>query len=237
MSESPAAAGRPPGPPGRLDNGLHADRFVPLVDLAVDTVPAVLDALRRARIAAYADPPGALGDGDGPRLGRLSVAAAERSDAAPIVASVLRTSGVPARRDPWDGLDAGTTDEAFAALVADWPVDTIAAVRAAERDLTREDAEWRARLQLPALSDEVDLEEEHYVPPPPPPLPRLALATVGALTVLVAALLVMVFGGRLGLEGELPFLLGVAGVLISAGILVMRLRERPDDEDDDGAIV
>jgi hypothetical protein len=29
----------------------------------------------------------------------------------------------------------------------------------------------------------------------------------------------------------------VAGILLGAGMLVMRLRDRPDDEDDDGAVV
>jgi hypothetical protein len=41
-----------------------------------------------------------------------------------------------------------------------------------------------------------------------------------------------------GLPTDMTFLLGVAGILIGAGMLVMRLREQPaDDEGDDGAII
>jgi hypothetical protein len=40
----------------------------------------------------------------------------------------------------------------------------------------------------------------------------------------------------MGLANQLVWVLGVGGVLLGAGILVSRLRERPD-EDDDGAAV
>jgi hypothetical protein len=32
-------------------------------------------------------------------------------------------------------------------------------------------------------------------------------------------------------------LLGVGSLLLGAGLLIMRLRERPDDDDDDGAVI
>ncbi len=35
----------------------------------------------------------------------------------------------------------------------------------------------------------------------------------------------------------MTFLLGVGGLLVGAGMLVMRLRERPDEDDDDGAVL
>jgi hypothetical protein len=220
----------------RRDNGLSASAFVPLADVDAEIGPDLLRVLERARIAAYLDA-AASAPLDGVLRRRLYVAASERSDARTIVASAMRsirpagTAGGPAPlADPLDEID---TDEQFAALIADWHVDTVAAVRSAERDLTREDAEWRARLEPPA--DAVWLDDEHYTPPAPPPLPRLALPTVWALVLLVLSLAVLVFGGRLGLSGDLTFLLGVAGILISAGMLIMRLRERP--EDDDGAVV
>ncbi len=123
----------------------------------------------------------------------------------------------------------------FDALVGDWHVDTINAVRAAERDLTREDADWRMRLQLPAAAPDAD---DHYVPPAPPPLPRLASATILALVVVAASVLLLAFGQALGLPGDLAFLAGVAGILVGAGLLIMRLRDSSDDdEDDDGAVI
>ncbi len=79
-------------------------------------------------------------------------------------------------------------ESAFAEIVADWHVDTTEAVRKAERDLSREDANWRAALQPPVeeLADPTYWPEEHYEPPPPPPaLPRLAAPTAPAQSVLL----------------------------------------------------
>ncbi len=214
MTSGPAA--------GRRDNGLSAPAYVPLSAVEPRLAEHILDALRRARIAAYVVPAEPPDDRD-----QLFVAADERSDARSVVASAARSF---AQTSGDDGL---SSDHAFDDLVADWHVDTVAAVRSAERDLRREDAEWRARLRPTPSSD-----EEHYVPPPAPPLPRLTGATVRALLVLVAALAVLAFGGMLGLGPDLRFLLGVAGLLTGAGLLVMRLRDRPPgDEDDDGAML
>lgn len=264
MSAEPEAMTSPDGQ--RETNGLDAARFVALADLPDRFVPPVFDALRRARIAAYAEP---VEDGR-----RVYADAGELSDARPIARSAIRAldpealSGAdPVWRDPLRSVDA---DALFAGLVADWQVDTVAAVRQAQRDLSREDAEWRSRLLVPEpapepaadsvaeRTDETDHTEatdrgtrpcegpgdtdpydpeDHYVPPPPPPLPRLALATVAALTVIGLSIAVLAFGGWFGLAGDMAFLVGVAGVLIGAGMLVMRLRERPDEDDDDGAIV
>lgn len=237
------------GPEGvrRVDNGLFAESYVPLTDIDPDVGSYLLTALSRARIAAYLDPAPDGGDGR-----RLFVASAERADARTIVAAAVRglgaeaaatddedASGAVAQRkpppvDPLDGVD---TDAAFAELVADWHVDTIAAVREAERELRREDAEWRARLVRPAVDEPVWLDDDHYVPPPPPPLPRLAAPTIGAMSLLAVSILLLGLGGAFGLATDLTMLLGVLGVLVGAWMLFMRLRDHPDDEDDDGAIV
>src|SRR5581483_2826171 len=99
------------------------------------------------------------------------------------------------------------TDSAFRELIADWHVDTVTAVREAERDLSREDAEWRARLIKPPA-----LDEDHYIPPPPPPLPRLAAPTILAMTVLAVSILVLGLGGHFGLANGLTFVLGIGGI-------------------------
>jgi hypothetical protein len=214
--------------PARHGNGLDADTYVPLVDVDPEVGEQLLVALRRARIPAYVEPAGE------PRRRRLFVASADRGDARIVVRAATRGGAAP---DPFDALEGVDTDAEFTRLVGEWDVDTLAAVRAAERDLTREDAEWRARLE-PGFPDASVGDDEHYVPPAPPPLPRLAGATVFALIVLAASIVVLALGDTFGLDSEFAFLLGVAGILVGSGLLIMRLRAHPpDDEGDDGAIV
>jgi hypothetical protein len=217
---------------GRVDNGLQASAYVPLTDVDPTVGWHLLTALGRARIAAYLDDTPVPTDRQ-----RLFVASDDRGDARTIVAAAIRALGpaaVPEQRDPLDDVD---TDTAFRALVADWRVDTVAAVRDAERDLTREDAEWRSRVGRVRPSDEVDLDDEHYVPPPPPPLPRLARPTVVAMTVLALSILLLAFGGWLGLGESVTLVLGIGGLIGSAAILFTRVREHESDEDDDGSAV
>lgn len=226
-----------PAPGTRLDNGLVAPSYVPLTDIEDHIGRSLLVMLARARIAAYL----AGIDGDPSSRKRLFVAAEERADARTIVAAAVRSlrgdepQPPPApREDPLEGVD---TDAAFAALVADWHVDTVAAVRDAERQLRQEDADWRANLQQPPVDDPVWLDDDHYVPPEPPPLPRLAAPTVGAMALLAISILLLGLGGDFGLASDLTLLLGVLGVLLGAWMLFMRLRDRRDDDDDDGAVV
>ncbi len=224
-----------PGGSGHLDNGLRALTYVPLTDVDPDVGQHLLAALGRARIAAYLGPVPTTES----EQRRLFVASEERVDARTIVAAAVRAMGaeqpeLPPQSDPLAGVD---TDSAFDQLVAGWKIDTIAAVRDAERDLTREDAEWRARLIKPQAADEVWLDEDHYIPPPPPPLPRLAAPTIIAMTVLAISIMLLGLGGEIGLASDFTVVLGIAGLLLGAGILFTRVREyRRDDEDgDDGA--
>lgn len=233
MSQGPDLGPARSDEPGRLDNGLLAAAYVPLTDVDLAMGKALLTLLGRAHIAAYLNP---LTDES---RRRLFVAAGERADARTIVATALRadaegdTEPTPTTDDPLAGID---TDAAFAELVADWHVDTLAAIREAERQLRDEDEDWKARLNRPPVDDPVWLDDDHYVPPPPPPLPRLAPATVGAVLLLLGSIALLAFGSLLDLGSDVVYLLGVGGVLASAWMLVMRLRDRNDD-DDDGAVV
>jgi hypothetical protein len=223
------------GGAGRLDNGLRAPTYVPLTDVDPDVGRHLLTALGRARIAAYLGPVSAA-EGD---QRRLFVASEERVDARTIVVATVRALGaeqpdLPPSSDPLAGVD---TDSAFDELVADWHVDTVAAVREAERDLTREDAEWRARLIKPPAADEVWLDEDHYIPPPPPPLPRLAAPTIIAMSVLAISIMLLGLGGEFGLASGFTLVLGIAGLLLGATILLSRVREHRRDDDDDGAAI
>jgi hypothetical protein len=122
-------------------------------------------------------------------------------------------------------------------LIADWHVDTVTAVRDAERDLTRSDADWRARLLKPPADDPIWLDEDHYVPPPPPPLPRLSGATILGLLLIAGALVVLGLGATLGLGGGLPLVLGLTGLIGGVAILLSRVRDFRRDDDDDGAAI
>ena len=235
-----------PGPHERLDNGLRALAYVPLTDVDAEIGRQLLTALGRARIAAYL---GALEAADDQR--RLFVAAEERVDARTIVRATVRALGTSAddvpeipvapagTGDPLAGLD---TEAIFAELVADWHVDTHAAIRRAERDLTREDADWRARLaqegrqgQQPIDEEPAWLDDDHYVPPPPPPLPRLSMPAVLGIVILAVSIFVLGAGTLLGLPDNVARVLGIAGLLVGVGVLLTRVRDFHRDEDDDGA--
>jgi hypothetical protein len=231
--------------PERVDNGLLAASYVPLTDIDTDVGRQLLTVLGRARIAAYLDPVAT-------RVGerRLFVAADERGDARTIVSAAISALNGPTPADeaetdaagdtkqdpPADPLAGIDTDAAFAELIADWHVDTVAAVREAERQLRREDADWGLHFQQPQIEDPVWLDDDHYVPPSPPPLPRLAAPTILAIVIMVASILMLALGGKLGFSPDFTLLSGVCGLLAGACVLVMRLRDRRDD-DDDGAVL
>ncbi len=73
----------------RRDNGLDAPSFVPLVEVDAGLGDQLLNALARARIAAYLDP---IPD---PNRRLLYAAAADRADARTIVARVGRAATEP----------------------------------------------------------------------------------------------------------------------------------------------
>jgi hypothetical protein len=222
--------------PDAWNNGLLASSYVALTDVPATVAPQLLSALSRARIAAYlAEAPGSHG------ALRLYVASSERSDARTIVATVVRANGgelppdASDRVDPLAGIDA---EAEFAALIADWHVDTHHAIRDAERELSREDEDWRARLnQDEPVDDELTwLDEGHYVPPTPPPLPRPTAPIVLGMVLVLVSILLFAFGDPLGIPFTLSLFLGVSGIITALVLFVMRLREYRDD-DDDGAVL
>jgi hypothetical protein len=225
---NPDAQSRP-GETPRRDNGLRAASYVALADVDPEVGDHLLTALGRARIAAYLEPAAE------PGRQRLFVATGDRADARTIVQVAAGSEGDSAMRPP-DLLDGLDPNAEFEALVAGWHVDTIQAVRSAERDLSREDADWRARIE-PGFGAPAEDEDEHYIPPAPPPLPRLSAATIFAIFILALSTAVLIVGSNFGLPSDFSFLLGVAGILVGAGLLIMRLRAQPPDEDDDGAVV
>jgi hypothetical protein len=227
-------------PSGRRDNGLEASSFVPVAEVDAEIGAVLLSALGRARIAAYLE---ATPD---PVRELLYAASNDRRDARTIIEAVSRanaanrdpaaTGSLPAVSPP-DTLAGRDTNAEFRALTADWHVDTVAAIRSAERDLNREDAEWRARISPPVASPDQGDEEEHFIPPVPPPLPRLSGGAVLGLVLILGSVLLLLAGAQLGLGTDTTFLLGIGGILVGAGVLVMKLRPQPSEDDDDGAII
>jgi hypothetical protein len=222
--------------PQPWSNGLLASSYVALTDVAATIAPQLLSALSRARIAAYlAEAPGSAGSL------RLYVASSERIDARTIVAAVVRANGGEAPKqsesdDPLAGIDA---DAEFAALVADWHVDTHTAIRDAERDLSREDEDWRLRLnrqEVPEDDELMWLDEGHYVPPNPPPLPRPTFPIVVGILLVIVSIMLFALGDPLGMPFPLSLFLGVSGIITALVLFVMRLRAYRDD-DDDGAVL
>jgi hypothetical protein len=221
---------------GPWSNGLLASSYVPLTDIETSVAPRVLTALERSRIAAYL----ASSGNDGTL--RLYVASGERSDARTVVAAVLRASGadtepIPERsEDPLAGVDA---DAEFAAIVADWHVDTHDAIRKAEHDLSREDEDWRLRLnqqETPDTDELTWLDDDHYVPPNPPPIPRPTAPFVLGLLLIAIAIVLLALGSELGMAFETRLFIAVVAILSATGVFIWRLRARRD-EDDDGAVL
>jgi hypothetical protein len=158
------------------------------------------------------------------------------------------------RHDNADGPE--DIDAAFAEIVAGlerdaplgrWP-DTDEADREDGRPTAgRDDV---ARADSPTATDELDSDltgprnwsppqeaddEGHYEPPEPPPLPAPRPATLGGVVLIVLGVLLLVVPGALGVASTVSLPLGL--VAISGGIswLLLRMRNNPPNETDDGA--
>lgn len=81
-------------------------------------------------------------------------------------------------------------------------------------------------------------EEDHYVPPEPPPLPRLRPLTVVALVLIIAALVLLVLPGVIGLDARIGTPIALVALTFGGALLLLRIRQNPkapDDGRDDGA--
>ncbi|HUR13113.1 MAG TPA: hypothetical protein VM097_01335, partial [Mycobacteriales bacterium] len=83
----------------------------------------------------------------------------------------------------------------------------------------------------------LDRPDEHFEPPPPPPIPAPAPASLYAVLLVAAGLLLFATPGVLGLSSDVGLVLGVAALAGGAFLLVSRMRDRSPDDDDDGAVV
>ena len=84
--------------------------------------------------------------------------------------------------------------------------------------------------------------DEHYEPPTPPPIPRPQKATFAALIAIVGGVLLLVWQALNSDPSGGKQVIAVTMILVGAGVLVARMRDRAggsddDDDWDDGAVV
>jgi hypothetical protein len=83
----------------------------------------------------------------------------------------------------------------------------------------------------------LDRPEEHYVPPPPPPVQAPAPASLYATLLIAGGLLLVGAPGLLRLSTDTGLFLGVAAIAAGVAMLLSRMRDRSEDDGDDGAVV
>lgn len=249
--------GLPPPRRGRRDNGLDASAFTPLGDVDPRVGEHLLEVLKDAGIAAYLEPHSELNPYTramalpSPPRDRLWVDRASDARAANLIAehSAEPTADARASGHTLSGVDE---DAAWAQLVADFDRDIDVVVPPWPVDEDVPDLVPEPREDPNAAADSADEDEgppekpgpapddpeDHFQPPPPPPIPFPAPGTLGAVLMLALGALLLVAPSVLGIGTDAGFVLGVLGIVSGVGMLVWRVRERPDDGDDDnGAIV
>jgi hypothetical protein len=77
-------------------------------------------------------------------------------------------------------------------------------------------------------------DDEHYIPPEPPPLPRLRPLTLVALALIVAAMVLLVLPGVIGLDPRIGTPIALVALICGGGMLLLRVRQSPRKQDDDG---
>jgi hypothetical protein len=233
---------------GRLDNGLDASLWSPLRDVDPRIGEHLLDLLQAVGIAAYLEPSADVEPYTrsvslpSPPSDRLFVDRARRAEARSVVDEHVPAGAEgPAasqeeRREPPRGPERAVVrrdvDEE-----AEW-AGIVAAFEAEHGRNVVDDPP--SALPSPPVQHEVpilDRPDEHYEPPPPPPLPVPAPASLYAVLLVVFGVLLVGAPGVLRLSTDVGLILGVAAIASGVALLVSRMRERSDDDGDDGAVV
>ncbi|PRX97023.1 hypothetical protein [Allonocardiopsis opalescens] len=243
----------------RRGNGLHADSYEPLADLAPEHADAMLEALREAGVAAYAVPaprPGGAAVELAP-TDQLFVDSRAHEQAAEVLEALL-----PLLRDDGDEVSPLATE-----IVSDAPA--VPDEDAVWRDLvdrfndgSADRGDWPEREDLPEgsdgddgptdlldppgsaparsarrvvrgadESDAADDDEDHYTPPPPPPIPRGDLVSRLAWTALFAGPLFLIVA--MLVRWDMPGWLAFAAVAAFIGgfvVLVLRMGDQPPSD-------
>ena len=78
-------------------------------------------------------------------------------------------------------------------------------------------------------------DEEHYVPPEPPPLPRLRPLTIVALVLIVLGVVLLIIPAIVGLDARIATPIALVAITFGGGMLLLRVRQGPKPDRDDGA--
>jgi hypothetical protein len=229
---------------GRRNNGLDASLWSPVRDIDPRIGEHLLDLLEAVGIAAYLEP---SSDVDpytrsmslpSPPSDRLFVDRARRAEARTVVdqhvpagAEILDQRPEPAAESERPTVRPDLDEE------AEWAA--IVAVLEAEDGRNVVDDPPSAP-PAPPVQHEVpilDRPDEHYEPPPPPPLPVPAPASLYAVLLVVVGVLLVGAPGVLRLSTDVGLILGVTAIAGGVAMLVSRMRDRSDDDGDDGAVV
>jgi hypothetical protein len=232
---------------GRLDNGLDAALWSPLRDVDPRIGEHLLDVLQAAGIAAYLEPSADVGEYTrtvflpSPPSDRLFVDRARRAEARAVVDQNApraaeeqrgdRTAG--ARPEPAPVRREIDEDAEWARIVSAFEAEH-------GRNIVADPADEPAPMPPPPPHEPaiLDRPDEHYEPPPPPPLPVPAPASLYAVLLVLAGVVLVGFPGVLNLSSDVGLVLGVLVIGGGVALLVSRMRDRNlDDDGDDGAVV
>jgi hypothetical protein len=229
---------------GRRDNGLDASLWSPLRDVDPRIGEHLLDLLHAVGIAAYLEPSADVEPYTrsvslpSPPSDRLFVDRARRAEARSVV-----DEHVPAGAEAPDGQRPEQPRGPERAVVrrdvdeeAEW-AGIVAAFEAEHGRNVADDAPSTAPPPGPHEVPILDRPDEHYEPPPPPPLPVPAPASLYAVLLVALGVLLVGSPGVLRLSADVGLVLGVAAIAGGVTMLVSRMRDRSDDDGDDGAVV
>ena len=226
---------------GRRDNGLDAVLWSPLDDVDPRIGEHLLDLLSAVGIAAYLEPSADVGPYTrsvslpSPPSDRLFVDRARRAEARAVVdehaPKVAERADADGRGPKTDHGLRPDLDEA-----AEWAA-IVAAFEAEEGRPKVTDEPVLAPPPVPHEIPILDRPDEHYEPPIPPPLPAPAPASLYAVLLVVAGVLLVGAPGVLRLSTDMGLILGVTAIAGGVAMLVSRMRDRSDDDGDDGAVV
>jgi hypothetical protein len=232
---------------GRRNNGLGASLWSPVRDVDPRIGEHLFDLLEAVGIAAYLEPSADVEPYTrsvslpSPPSDRLFVDRARRAEARTVVdqhvpagAETLDQRPEPAGEPERPTVRRDLDEEAeWAGIVAAFEAEN-------GRNVVEDLPSAPPNPPNPPVQHEVpilDLPDEHYEPPPPPPLPVPAPASLYAVLMVVLGVLLVGAPGILRLSTDVGLILGVAAIAGGVAMLVSRMRDRSDDDGDDGAVV
>jgi len=232
---------------GRRDNGLDATLWSPVRDVDPRVGEHLLDLLHALGIAAYLEPSSDVGPYTrtvflpSPPSDRLFVDRSRRAEARAVVDEHAPQPAQEPAQDPGAGAGPGRAPERGAIRRdvdedAEW-ARIVSAFEAEHGRTVVEEEPAEAPAPVPHETAILDLSEEHFEPPPPPPLPAPSPASLYAVLLVVAGVLLVGAPGVLHLSTDVGLILGVVAIASGAAMLVSRMRERSADDGDDGAVV